>query len=70
MKDDAAEKDEIAPEKDIEQNENKKVEEEDADEYEIGDLIENGIVVQVNEESEYLKVKLPTGTKNGRISKN
>ncbi len=35
------------------------------DEYEIGDLIEYATIVQVNEENEYFRLKLPKGLKNG-----
>ena len=45
-----------------------KIEEIDEDEYEIGDLIESAIVLQVNEENQYLRLKLPKGTKNGKWS--
>ncbi len=50
-----------------EEKEEEEEEEEDkgGDEYEIGDLIEEGTVVQVSEENEYFRVKLPRGTKNG-----
>lgn len=36
------------------------------EEYEIGDLIDSATIVQVNEESEYFRVKLPKGLKNGK----
>lgn len=35
------------------------------EEFEIGDLIDSATIVQVNEESEYFRVKLPKGLKNG-----
>ena len=38
--------------------------------YEIGDLIETATILQVNEENQYFRLKLPRGQKNGIIYKN
>ena len=38
-------------------------------EYEIGDLIETGTIIQVGKEDSYFRVKLPKGNKNGIIFK-
>jgi len=63
---DAGEKVEEQNGKEEKEEEEQEEEEKGGDEYEIGDLIEEGTVVQVSEENEYFRVKLPRGTKNGK----